>query len=113
MMEIIKWVNLALRFLLELAVLVALGYWGFHVDRGMLVKVGLGIGAPLVAAGVWAIFGAPKSDHHLTGGWYVLLEIVVFGSAAIALAAARQTTLAAVFAAVVVVNAVLLRVLGE
>jgi hypothetical protein len=112
-MEIIKWVNLALRFSLELAALVALGYWGFHADRGTLAKVGLGLGAPLLAAVVWAVFGAPKSDHHLTGGWYILLEAVVFGSATIALAAARQTTLAAVFAVVVVVNAVLLRVLGE
>jgi hypothetical protein len=112
-MEIIKWANLTLRFLLELAALVALGYWGFHGDRGTLMKVGLGLGTPLAAAIVWAIFGAPKSDRHLTGGWYVVLEVVAFGSACIALAAARQTTLAAVFAAVVVVNAVLLRVLGE
>lgn len=111
-MEVIKWANLALRFLLELFALVALGYWGFHANRGTLLKFGLGIGAPLVAALVWSVFGAPKSDHHLTGWWYLLLEIGVFGSAAVGLAAASQTTLAEVFAVVVVINGVLMRVLG-
>ena len=48
----IKSANLALRFLLELCALVAFGYWGFQTGQGLLLKIGLGIGVPLVAVAV-------------------------------------------------------------
>lgn len=64
-MEIIKPANLALRFLLELCILVALGYWGFKTRAGWAVKIGLGIGGPLVVAVVWEIFLAPNSSIRL------------------------------------------------
>jgi len=46
--QLIKSANLALRFLLELCALVALAYWGFQTGRGLIVKIGLGMGAPLI-----------------------------------------------------------------
>src|SRR5215211_3227281 len=49
--ESVKFVNLALRFLLELCALVALGYWSFKGGGGPIMKLALGIGAPLLAAG--------------------------------------------------------------
>ena len=49
-MELIKGANLALRFLLELCALGALGYWGFKTGGGAVAKITLSIGAPLVAA---------------------------------------------------------------
>jgi hypothetical protein len=55
-LEVIKGANLALRFLLELCALGALGYWGFKTGGGLIAKIGLGIGAPLVAAVVWGTF---------------------------------------------------------
>ncbi len=36
----IKNANLALAFFLELAVLVALGYWGFQTGQGTLARIG-------------------------------------------------------------------------
>jgi hypothetical protein len=54
-LELIKGANLALRFLLELCALGALGYWGFKTGNGTLAKRGFGVGAPLVAAVVWGI----------------------------------------------------------
>jgi hypothetical protein len=45
--------NLALRFALELATLVALAYWGFQAGGSTLVHVLLGLGAPLGAALAW------------------------------------------------------------
>jgi hypothetical protein len=59
-MELIKSVNLALRFLLELCALAALAYWGFQLGKGLIAKIGLGIGAPLLAAVVWATLVAPQ-----------------------------------------------------
>ena len=49
-LELINGANLALRFLLELCALVALGYWGFKTGSGAIAKFALGIGTPLVAA---------------------------------------------------------------
>ena len=67
MLTVIQGSNLALRFLLELCALVALGYWGFHTDRGMGLKLVLGIGAPLLAAVIWGTFVAPKASVQLPG----------------------------------------------
>ena len=41
--------NLALRFLLELAALGALAYWGSRTGSVPITKLGLGIGTPLLA----------------------------------------------------------------
>ena len=57
--------SLALRFLLELALLVALGVWGFTVGGGTITKVVLGIGAPLASAIAWGLFVAPKAPRRL------------------------------------------------
>ena len=40
-MEIIKSVNLAVRFLLELGALVAMSYWGFQTGSGLPAKKGI------------------------------------------------------------------------
>ena len=47
---------LGLRFLLELALLAALAFWGFTTPDGALLKILLGAGAPLLAAVVWERF---------------------------------------------------------
>jgi uncharacterized protein DUF2568 len=112
-LTMIKNANLALAFLLELGVLVALGYWGFQTGQGTIAKIGLGIGAPIVAVVVWWLFGAPTAVWHLKGPWRVLLQVVFFGSAAVALFAAGQHVLGLAFALVVVLNLVLVSALGQ
>jgi hypothetical protein len=42
--------NLALAFVLELCLLAAVGYWGFHVQASTALQIVLGIGAPLLVA---------------------------------------------------------------
>jgi hypothetical protein len=114
MMELIKGANLALRFLLELCALGALGYWGFKTGSGtLLAKIGLGIGTPLVAAVVWAIFVSPQAPVQLPGIVVLLLQVLVFGGAAAGLVATGHRTLALVFGAVVIINVVLMYVWGQ
>jgi Protein of unknown function (DUF2568) len=110
---VIKGANLALRFLWELCALVALGYWGFETGSGAKAKVALGIGALLVAAIVWGVFVAPRAPVALPGFVVLLLQVVVFGSAAAGLAATGHQTLVLVFAVVVVINAILMYVWGQ
>ena len=78
-MELIKGANLALRFLLELCALGALGYWGFKTGSATLAKIGLGISVPLVAAIVWAMFVSPKASVQLPGILVLLLQVLIFG----------------------------------
>ena len=106
----LKNANLALAFLLELGVVAALGFWGFSTGSGVLAKIVLGIGAPLVAIVVWGLFGSPKATWHLDGLWRLLLQIVFFGLAAVALFAAGQRVLGVVFALLFVLNCTLLYV---
>jgi hypothetical protein len=112
-LTIIKNANLALAFFLELGVLAALAYWGFQTGQGTIVRFALGIGAPAVAIVVWALFGSPQAMWHLDGIYRVLLEVIFFGSAAVALFVAGQHVLGVAFALVFVLNTVLASVLGQ
>ena len=106
-MEVVKLGNLALAFLLELSALAAYAYWGFTVGTTLPMKLLLGLGAPALAIILWAIWGAPKSTHHLTGISYNLLALLVFGPAAFALAFAGQPALAIVLLALQIINRLL------
>jgi hypothetical protein len=105
--SVLKNANLVLAFLLELCVLLALGYWGFVTGPTMLAKIGLGIGLPILAIVIWAILGAPRSAQRLRGGWYWLLRVVFYGLSAVFFYADDQHTLGIVFAFIVLLNSVL------
>jgi hypothetical protein len=105
-----KGVVLAIRFGLELAALVALGYWGFKTGGGTVTKIVLGLGAPLLAAVLWGLFASPKARFP-NEALRAVVEIAVFGGAALALAAAGHTQLAVAFAVVAVVDSGLVRLI--
>ncbi|GCF11534.1 YrdB family protein [Dictyobacter arantiisoli] len=107
MIQGLKNTNLALMFFLELGVLVSLGYWGFSTGAGTLAKIGLGLGAPVLAAVIWGLFGAPRGRWHLYGIFRLILKAIFFGSAAVALFAVGQHILGVAFALIFVFNAVL------
>jgi Protein of unknown function (DUF2568) len=107
-MEIITSGNLALRFLLELCALVALGYWGFRTGSGLFAKIGLGIGVPLLTIVIWGAFIAPNAAVHVPEPLPFLLGLLILVLAAVALAAAGLPGLAVVFGGIVVINAVLM-----
>jgi hypothetical protein len=51
-------INLLVRFILELAGLFALGYWGWTQHTGAL-RILLAVGLPLLAAAIWGVFRVP------------------------------------------------------
>jgi len=108
LLEGVKIANLALRFLLEVCALVALGYWGFKTGGSLITKLALGIGAPLLAAVLWGTFVAPRAAVAVPGALRLVLELGVFGSAAAALYAAGRPALAWALGLVYVVNRVLI-----
>jgi Protein of unknown function (DUF2568) len=100
--------NLTVAFLLELCALAALGFWGVQTGDGPLTKTALGIGAPLLAAMLWGLFAAPRAPMSMPLAKFAV-ELLVFGSAALALYATGHRALAVAFAVLVVVNSILVR----
>ena len=109
-MMIVQGANLLLRFLLELSALGALGYWGFHTAHGWIGKLGLGIGAPLIAAVVWGVFVSPNAAVPLSTPLWLLVQAGVFGAAMAALLASGRPSLAWALGLTVVANGLLMYV---
>ena len=95
-------------FLLELAALAAIGWWGFTAGGSAVAKVALGVGAPLLVAAMWGTFLSPKASVEIPAAAVVALKALVFGAAAVALLAVGETAPAELFAAAVVVDTALL-----
>ena len=107
-MEILKGINLAVRFLLELCLLAAVGYWGFKTGSGWTLKILLGIGLPVLIAVVWGLFVAPRALYPLSSTSKLLLGLILLGSGAVALFASGKADLGWIYTLVLVVNEVLL-----
>ncbi len=109
-MALLKLLNLALAFLLELCMLAALGYWGFSTYQSWPSQLGFGLGAPILAAVIWGMFLVPKAAKPVSNPLKFILEVLVFGCAVAALIAANRPNLAWAFALLVVLNKLLLYV---
>ncbi|QGG57828.1 YrdB family protein [Paenibacillus sp. B01] len=109
-MEAIKMINLGVRFFLELALLAALGIWGFQTGFGSLVRWLLGIGAPLLTAVVWGAFLSPKASIPLDWTVKLAMELLLFGLGALALWAASRPTWAVAILVIWAINRILLAV---
>jgi len=77
-------INLALRFILEIATLFILGYWGWNRGDGILGYI-LAAGIPLAAAILWGTFAVPddpsrsgKAPVPVPGLLRLLLELAFF-----------------------------------
>lgn len=108
MMAMIKVLTLLVRFLLELGILAAVGYWGFTTGTGWLGKVVFGLGTPLLIAVLWGMFGAPKAVYPLPGGWLLVFELIVFAAAPTALFATHRPGLAWLFVLIYLINKALM-----
>jgi hypothetical protein len=108
MTETLKFMNAALAFLLELAMLAAFGYWGFHGEKSLLAKWILGIGLPVLAAVVWGMLLAPRAANRLGNISGNLLSLTLFLCGAAALYYTGHTLLAIIFASIAILNRVLI-----
>ena len=74
-----------LRFLLEVLLLVAVGYFGFTF--GGLVGWILGLGLPATFVAIWGAFVAPRAARPLKDPARLIVELVLFALGTGALAA--------------------------
>ena len=112
-MTTLRIINMTIRFLLELCMLAALAYWGFQLDGGWLLRLVVGIGAPLLAATVWGLLIAPKAKRRLADPWRFLVELALFGLAAVALVGVARPLLAVILLVVYLINRLLVVLWGE
>ena len=88
----LEWINLALRALMELGIVIALGYWGVHTGSSMSTKILLGIGAPVLGFGFWGAIDFHQAGR-LSEPLRLVQELAISGLAAIAWYAAGQQVL--------------------
>ena len=99
--------NEVLRFVLEIAALVALGIWGWNAFDGPL-NVVAAIGVPLAAAAVWGAFRVPNDPGPapvaVPGPVRLVIELCFFAVAVVLLYAAGQQLPALVLGGLVVLH---------
>ena len=112
MLSMLKWFNLVLRGLMEVGIIVALGYWGFHTGKNTSVKALLGIGTPVLGFGFWGLV-----DFHQAGRaaepLRLFQELIISGFAAIALYTTGQHILGWALGLISVVYHSLVYLAGE
>ncbi len=91
--------NLALRFLLELAAIGLVAYWGWDAGPGAWAWV-LAPAAALAVVAVWWLFVAPKATIELARPARFAIELGVWTAAAAALWATGHEPLGVAFLAV-------------
>jgi hypothetical protein len=105
----IRNISLGVAFLLELAVLFAVGSWGFTLSTSLPLQLLAGLGASALMAGLWGILAAPKASVPLHGAAKAAFQIAWFGVGAMAFWAAGSPLAGLVLAVVYVANALILR----
>ena len=101
-MTSVRTANLGLRFLLELGLLVGVGWWGGHTVGWWAAVV-----LPLAAAVIWGSYLSPKARWTIPPAARLVLELVLFGLAAAGYYGAGQPWIAVGFAAAVAVSEIL------
>jgi hypothetical protein len=99
--------NEGLAFVLELAALAVLVWWGWENAENVALRLLLAVAAPAVAAVVWGLFAAPRARFRVPLAGVLLVKALVFGAAAVALCALERPVLAVSFAIVALVNTAL------
>ena len=106
MRQVWNWFWLTVAFLAELAALAALASWGWSTGGSTAGRVVLAVAAPAVAAVLWGVFAAPRAPVRVPA-LTVLVKVVVFGAAVLALFATGHPVLGILLAAAALLSSLL------
>ncbi len=102
-------INLVIRFVVELAGLAGLAVWGAGATSSGVGQVVLAILAPLAAGAIWGVWSAPRAARRLPGTGLLGLELALLAAVVAALVDAGHPLAAGIFAVVAIVNGAILR----
>ncbi|TWE07846.1 DUF2568 domain-containing protein [Rudaeicoccus suwonensis] len=99
--------NLALSFLLELALIASLAFAGDQVaGNSDVLAVVLGVLLPVIAIVIWSRFAAPRASRRLAGLRLLALKFVLFAVAAVLLVVVGELVLGVVLLVLSAINLV-------
>jgi hypothetical protein len=104
MIQILKYLNQIVAFLLELAMFFSLSYWGYNKGNNLFLKWTFAIVMLLITITLWAIFAAPKSDTRLVFPVRLIFELSLFLLASLAIYKLNYTNYALLFALIAVLS---------
>lgn len=107
-MEIIKSLNVGLRFILELILLFVFAYSSYQIIDNTVLRWGLAVALPIAVASLWGYYIAPKSQHVLSMPWRSIVVIILFSFGAALLTVAGQGRAALYLITVFAINEALL-----
>ena len=99
-----KYLALAVAFILEL---IAFGYIatiGIFVPADQAVRIAVGVGLLVAVVVFWAMFMAPQAARRLRGATYVIVKLVIYTIAALAIAKLYDIRYGVIFMIVTVVD---------
>ena len=70
-MQKLKWINVALRAVMEIGIVTAFGFWGYRVGNSTLMKILLAIAVPMAGFGFWGAV-----DFHQLGSAAEFVRLV-------------------------------------
>lgn len=107
-MAAIKNISLAIRFALELWMLAAFGYCGFHLGAETSVHFIACIALPLAVAIIWGVFLSPKARIKLPLAIRLIMELSLFCAVAYLLYVAGNTSQGLALVLIFIVNRLML-----
>ena len=103
-------INLAIRFLLELTALIAIGFWGWKQSEDWQRFV-LAFGLPIILATIWGTFTVPNDPSRsgnapvaVRGILRLAIELAFFTIATLAIYKLGYSSLAIIYGAIVVIH---------
>jgi uncharacterized protein DUF2568 len=99
--------NLILAFLLELAMLAAYCYGGFHLQTVISLRVIVGIGIPVLTLFIWNHYLAPRAAHRFTLFWLIITKIIIFSGAVLILFVVGKNEVAIILGLITFLNLIL------
>ena len=106
MAQVWNWTWLTVAFLAELAALAALAVWGWSLPGSTVGRLLLAVAVPAVAGVLWGVFAAPRAPVQVLA-LTLLVKLVVFGGAVLALVATGHPRLAIALAAAALLSSLL------
>ena len=108
----IRWINVALRALMEAGMVLGLGYWGYFNGTTTVTKIIMAISFPLVGFGFWGAVDF-RNMGRLSEPLRLVQELIVSGLGAFGFYISGPHRLAWVLGLLIIVHHLLVYALGD